>query len=77
MLGIYHREEEVGCIGNRRSYFAFALMAGPPSYRRLRTTPPGSKAATVISAWLPDLSAYLPACELPTLSPVVPASALP
>ncbi|HBW18181.1 MAG TPA: hypothetical protein DEH11_03795 [Actinobacteria bacterium] len=51
--------------------------ACPPSYRRLRVTPPGGTHAAVISAWLPGLYAYLPACSMIRVSPVVPSSALP
>jgi hypothetical protein len=49
----------------------------PPSYQRLRVKPPGGTHTTVIPAWLPDLDAYLPACSMIRVSPVVPTSALP
>jgi hypothetical protein len=45
--------------------------ACPPSYRTLRVAPPGSSQGTVISAWLPDLDAYLPACTQVYVTPVV------
>jgi hypothetical protein len=43
----------------------------PPPYRQLRITPPGNTQHTVISAWLPYLGAYLPACTPIWISPVV------
>lgn len=46
----------------------------PPPYRRLRVTPPGGTGNVVISAWLPDLGTYLPACGGIEVSPVVPSS---
>jgi len=49
----------------------------PPPYRRLRVTPPGSSRSVVLSAWLPTLDAYLPACSRIVVTMVVPASALP
>jgi hypothetical protein len=48
----------------------------PPSYRHLRVTPPGSSRSVLLSAWLPYLDAYLPACGPIEVSMVVPASAL-
>lgn len=46
------------------------------SYRTLRVTPPGNTREVVISAWLPQLDSYLPACAPVNVSPVVPLSAL-
>jgi hypothetical protein len=48
----------------------------PPSYRHLRVTPPGSTTSVQLSAWLPYLDAYLPACTDIEVSMVVPASDL-
>lgn len=48
----------------------------PPSYKRLRVIPPGNSSGVVISAWLPDLDAYLPACTSIFVSEVVPPSAV-
>jgi hypothetical protein len=48
----------------------------PPSYHRLRVTPPGNSKAFVISAWIPYLNAYLPACAGIEVSPIVPSSTL-
>jgi hypothetical protein len=48
----------------------------PPPYSRLRVTPPGSSRSVVLSAWLPSLDAYLPACARLSVTMVVPASAL-
>ena len=48
----------------------------PRPYRRLRVTPPGSSQSVVLSAWLPALDAYLPACSRITVTLVVPASEL-
>jgi len=49
----------------------------PPPFRRLLVAPPGSAHATAISAWIPNFSAYLPACSPIQISPVIPASDLP
>jgi hypothetical protein len=49
----------------------------PPPYRRLRVTPPGSSRSVTLSAWLPTLDAYLPACSRIEVTMVVPAAALP
>ena len=68
--------------------FAVAVLAGgdqpmpgsakcPPPFRRLLVAPPGSAHATAISAWIPNFSAYLPACSPIQISPVIPASDLP
>jgi hypothetical protein len=48
----------------------------PPSYRRLRITPPGNTRSVVRSAWVRYLDAYLPACDGVAISPVLPASDL-
>ncbi len=48
----------------------------PPPYRWLRVTPPGSAASVTISAWMPALGAYLPACGPAEVSPVLRASSL-
>ncbi len=34
----------------------------PPPYRHLRVTPPGNSRSVLLSAWLPGLDAFLPAC---------------
>jgi hypothetical protein len=51
--------------------------ACPPSYRRLRVTPPGGTRASGIRAWLPGFGHYLPACAPLRVSPVVRPSELP
>ncbi len=61
---------------------ALAVLAGqdvpagdtscPAPYQKLAVTPPGGSTATVISAWVPDLDAYMPACTRLVISPVVP-----
>ncbi len=50
----------------------------PPSWRRLKVTPPGNEQSAVIPAWLPApaLGTYLPACSRIVISQVVPRSAL-
>lgn len=48
----------------------------PPSYRWLRVTPPGNSSSRVISAWLPYLGAYLPACTSIYVSETVQTSAV-
>jgi Protein of unknown function (DUF4232) len=47
------------------------------TYRTLRVTPPGNTESKVVSAWLPDIKTYLPACAPIDVSPLVPASELP
>ena len=53
------------------------LASCPPPYRRLRVTPPDSSHSTVISAWIPQAGAYLPACYRVSISPVIARSLLP
>jgi Protein of unknown function (DUF4232) len=48
----------------------------PRPYRYLRVTPPGGTESVRLSAWLPGLDAYLPACAGIRVSFVVPASDL-
>jgi hypothetical protein len=48
----------------------------PPSYVRLRVSPPGSSASVVISAWLPGARSYLPACASASGSPTAENSAI-
>lgn len=48
----------------------------PSPYRRLRVFPPGNSRGVVLSAWLPRLDAYLPACSRIRVTMVVPASDL-
>lgn len=48
----------------------------PPPDHLLRVTPPGNTQPAVISAWLPYLGGYLPACTPVWISPVVPSSDL-
>lgn len=43
----------------------------PPPFRTLAVTPPGGTTETVISAWVPGLDAYLPACYPPVITPLV------
>jgi len=47
------------------------------SYRTLRVTPPGNTQSAVVSAWLPQVQTYLPACAPINVSPLVMASQLP
>jgi hypothetical protein len=51
--------------------------ACPPSYHRLRVTPPGGTRASTIRAWLPGFGHYLPACAPLHISPVARPSGLP
>jgi Protein of unknown function (DUF4232) len=48
----------------------------PRSFRRLRVTPPANSRSAVLSAWLPALDAYLPACTRLNITMVVPRSDL-
>jgi hypothetical protein len=47
------------------------------TYRTLRVTPPGNTQSVVLSAWLPQVKTYLPACAPINVSPLVMASQLP
>ena len=47
------------------------------SYRTLRVTPPGNTQSVEVSAWLPQVNTYLPACAPINVSPLVIASSLP
>jgi Protein of unknown function (DUF4232) len=47
------------------------------SYQTLRVTPPGNTKSVVVSAWLPQVQTYLPACAPINVSPLVIASQLP
>lgn len=46
------------------------------SYQRLSVTAPGTSGSATISAYLPYLGTYLPACGPISVTPVVPASAI-
>lgn len=48
----------------------------PPSFRRLRVTPPGNTQSVLLSAWVCYLGAYLPNCSTIWVSPVVPPAYL-
>jgi hypothetical protein len=64
-----------------RAAAAVAFIVGanncPDSYRTLRVTPPGNTQSVEISAWLPQVNTYLPACAPINVSPLVIASQLP
>jgi hypothetical protein len=47
------------------------------TYRTLSVTPPGNTQSVVLSAWLPQLNTYLPACAPINVTPLVIASQLP
>ena len=47
------------------------------TYQTLRVTPPGDTQSVEISAWLPQVNTYLPACAPISVSPLVMASQLP
>ena len=48
----------------------------PPPFRRLRVTLPGSSQSVPLSAWLPNLDAYLPSCSRIVVTMMVPAAEL-
>jgi hypothetical protein len=48
----------------------------PPPYRRLRVTPPGNSKGPLLSAWLPNLDAYLPSCSRVVVTMMVSAAEL-
>jgi hypothetical protein len=48
----------------------------PPPYRRLRVTPLGNSQDVLLSAWLPNLDAYLPSCSRVVVTMMVPAAEL-
>jgi hypothetical protein len=47
------------------------------TYQTLQVTPPGNTQSVVVSAWLPQVKTYLPACAPIDVSPLVVASSLP
>jgi len=49
----------------------------PPSYRRLRVTPPGNTRSSGVPSWIASYGHDLPACTRIEVSMVVPASDLP
>jgi hypothetical protein len=49
----------------------------PPSFRRLRVTPPGNASSVEISSWIAYYGRELPSCTGIEESPVVPASDMP
>jgi Protein of unknown function (DUF4232) len=49
----------------------------PPSYRRLRVTPPGDTKSALVKAWIWYLGHNLPSCTRIEVSMVVPASDMP
>ena len=49
----------------------------PPSYRRLRVTPPGNTASAVVRAWIAYYGHDLPSCTPIEVSMIVPARDLP
>ena len=62
-----------------RAAVAFIVSANNCSatYQTLRVTPPGNSQSVEISAWLPQVKTYLPACAAISVSPLVMASQLP
>jgi len=49
----------------------------PPSFRRLRVTPPGNATSVEISSWLASYGRELPSCTGIEVSVIVPASDIP
>ena len=49
----------------------------PPSFRKLRVTPPGNVASAVISAWIVWYGRELPSCTGIEVSMVVPGADMP
>jgi hypothetical protein len=47
------------------------------TYQTLQVTPPGNTQSVTVSAWLPQIKTYLPACTSIDVSPLVVASTLP
>jgi hypothetical protein len=47
------------------------------TFRNLIVTPPGNADSVTLSAWLPSLAEYLPACGSINVTPVVEASSMP
>jgi hypothetical protein len=48
-----------------------------PTFRNLVVTPPGTADSVTLSAWLPSLAEYLPACGSINVTPVASASSMP
>jgi Protein of unknown function (DUF4232) len=69
---------------DQRADAIFSASDGPtrnnkpcgPSYRTLRVIPPENTHGVTISAWIPNLDRYLPACSAIHLSPVLPRGSL-
>jgi hypothetical protein len=87
MFGPDPRMKGVPVVILRRGERADAVFAGsdnsgpgetrcPPSYRRLRVSPPGGSRSVLLSAWLPGLAAYMPSCAGIQVTMVVPSAVL-
>ena len=67
---------------NQRADAVFSAADGQgitpcgPRYRTLRLTPPANTKAVTISAWIPNLDAFLPSCSHIHVSPTLPSSYL-
>jgi hypothetical protein len=57
--------------------FIVGVNSCTETYQTLHVTPPGNTNSVVVSAWLPQVKTYLPACGPINVSPVVLASSLP
>ena len=87
MYGAWQAPDPLLVVKLRPGGSAYAVVASdeqpagtsaacPAPYVRLRVSPPGSSASTVVSAYLPDAKTYLPSCTAANGSPSAEVSAI-
>jgi hypothetical protein len=87
MYGAWQAPDPLPVVKLRPGGSAYAVVASdeqpagtsatcPAPYVRLRVSPPGSSASTVVSAYLPDAKTYLPSCTAANGSPSAEVSAI-
>jgi Protein of unknown function (DUF4232) len=87
MYGAWQAPDPLPVVKLRPGGSAYAVVASdeqpagtsatcPAPYVRLRVSPPGSSASTVVSAYLPDAKTYLPSCAAANGSPSAEVSAI-
>jgi Domain of unknown function (DUF4232) len=87
MFGAWHYVAPLPVLTLQPGGAAYAVVASgdepagsqpacPPPYTKLRVSPPGGSGSTVISAYLPGASSYLPSCLAVNGSPSAEVSAI-
>jgi Protein of unknown function (DUF4232) len=87
MYGAWQAPDPLPVVRLRPGGSAYAVVASdeqpagtsatcPAPYVRLRVSPPGSSASTVVSAYLPGAKTYLPSCAAANGSPSAEVSAI-